>query len=115
MERQPCVYILASRRQGTLYIGVTSNLLGRLYQHRNKAVRGFTSCYGVARLVHYEITDSMYDAIAREKQLKAWRRDWKIALIEQENPTWEDHAIEFGFAPLAPHRATKSISSVHRS
>jgi putative endonuclease len=115
MDRQPCVYILASRRHGTLYIGVTSNLSGRLQQHRTKSVRGFTSRYGVARLVYYEVTDSMYAAIAREKQLKAWRRDWKIALIEGANPTWEDRAIEFGFAPLKSHRATTSIGRVHGS
>jgi len=115
MDRQPCVYILASRRHGTLYIGVTSNLLARLYQHRAKAIRGFTSRYDVARLVHYEVTDSMYAAIAREKQLKAWRRDWKVALIEESNPNWEDRASELGFEPLPPHPATKSIGSVHGS
>ena len=97
--RQPCVYILASRRHGTLYIGVTSDLLGRLYQHRERLTRGFTSRYAVYRLVYYEMADTMDAAIAREKQLKAWKRDWKIALIEGQNPFWEDKALEFGFEP----------------
>lgn len=108
MDRQPCVYILASRRHGTLYVGVTSNLFARLTQHREKLISGFTSRYGVARLVHVEVTESMAGAIHREKQLKAWKRDWKIALIEKANPNWEDRAIEWGFAPLEPHRATRS-------
>ena len=101
MQRQPCVYILASRRHGTLYIGVTSDLFGRIHQHRTKATRGFTSRYAVHRLVHYEMADTMDVAIAREKQLKAWKRDWKIALIEERNPTWDDLAVGFGFEPLA--------------
>jgi putative endonuclease len=100
MERQPCVYILASRKHGTIYIGVTSDLMGRLYQHRTKATRGFTARYGVARLVYYEMAETMEAAITREKQLKAWRRDWKIALIERENPHWEDLAVGLGFEPL---------------
>ena len=115
MERQACVYILASRRHGTLYIGVTSDLLGRLYQHRTKAIQGFTSRYNVARLVYFELTDSMYAAITREKQLKAWRRDWKIALIEENNPTWTDLALQLGLSPVADHPATRSIGSVHGS
>jgi putative endonuclease len=100
MERQPCVYILASRRHGTLYIGVTSSLMGRLHQHRTKAVRGFTSRYGVTRLVFYELADTMESAIRREKQLKTWKREWKIALIERDNPFWEDLAIGLGFEPM---------------
>ena len=115
MNRQPCVYILASRRHGTLYVGVTSNLHGRLYQHRTKALHGFTSRYAVYRLVHFEIAGTMDSAIAREKQLKAWRRDWKIALIERNNPTWEDRAVEWGFEPVAAHRATTTTGSVHGS
>jgi len=115
MDRQPCVYILASRRHGTLYIGVTSDVYARLHQHRTKSIREFTSRYGVSRLVHYEVTDSMYAAIAREKQLKAWRRDWKITLIEENNPTWEDRAIELGFASVPDHPATKAIGRVHGS
>ena len=108
MERHPCVYILASRRHGTLYIGVTSDLIGRLYQHRTKMVRGFTSRYGVMRLVYFGMAGTMEAAITREKQLKAWRRDWKIALIERDNPDWSDRAIEFGFEPLPAHAATRS-------
>lgn len=102
MERQPCVYILASGRHGTLYIGVTSDLMGRLHQHREKMTRGFTSRYGVNRLVHYELADTMDAAISREKQLKTWRRNWKIALIERDNPQWDDRAVGLGFEPLAP-------------
>jgi putative endonuclease len=92
---------LASRRHGTLYIGVTSNLLGRLHQHRAKAVPGFTSRYDVGRLVYFEMADTMESAISREKQLKAWKRDWKIALIERDNPFWEDRAVSLGLEPLS--------------
>ncbi len=100
IERHPCVYILASGRHGTLYIGVTSDLTARLHQHRTGATPGFTSRYGVHRLVHYEIADTMETAIVREKQLKAWRREWKVNLIERDNPFWEDRAIDLGFPPL---------------
>jgi putative endonuclease len=100
MDRQPCVYILASQPRGTLYIGVTSDLPGRLYQHRTRATRGFTSRYGVLRLVHFEPFDDMYTAISREKQLKRWHRQWKINLIEESNPNWRDLAITLGFDPL---------------
>ncbi len=103
-DRQPCVYILASRRHGTLYIGVTSNLLTRLYQHRDGVIDGFTKRHGVHRLVYFEMIERMEAAIAREKQLKAWRHDWKIALIERENPFWEDRGIVLGFIPLASSR-----------
>lgn len=99
-QRQPCVYILASRRHGTLYIGVTSNLVARLHQHRTGVTGGFVKKYDVYRLVHCEMAETMEAAISREKQLKAWRRDWKIALIEHENPFWEDRGIGLGFAPL---------------
>ena len=78
MQRQPCVYILASRRHGTLYIGVTSDLPGRLYQHRERITRGFTSRHAVHRLVHYEMADTIDAAIAREKQLKAWKRTGRL-------------------------------------
>lgn len=100
MERQPCVYILASTRHGTIYIGVTSNLLQRLHQHRNGELPGFTRRYAVKRLVHLEMFEDMPAAIAREKQLKAWRRDWKAVLIESDNPFWEDRAAGLGFEPL---------------
>jgi putative endonuclease len=100
MERQPCIYILASQVRGTLYIGVTSDLMARLHQHRENLVPGFTARYNVKRLVHYEMTDSMEAAIAREKQLKRWHRDWKLNLIEMRNPHWADLAVGLGFAPL---------------
>ena len=88
--KQPVVYLLASRRNGTLYIGVTSNLPQRIWQHRNEAVEGFTQKYAVHRLVYFELHDDMATAISREKQLKHWNRAWKIALIEKANPTWRD-------------------------
>ncbi|MDP1027939.1 GIY-YIG nuclease family protein [Sphingomonas sp. KR1UV-12] len=101
MERQPCVYILASGPHGTLYVGVTSNLLGRLVQHREGLIPGFTSRYGVIRLVWYAVADTMEAAIVREKQLKNWRRDWKLALIERDNPDWQDLAIGLGLPALS--------------
>ena len=99
-ERQPCSYIMASGRNGTLYIGVTSDLMTRLHQHRASHFDGFTSRYRVYRLVLFEAHETMPDAIAREKQLKRWRREWKLNLIEQSNPTWSDLAIGLGFDPL---------------
>jgi putative endonuclease len=90
MDKQPYVYILASQRNGTLYIGVTSNLVKRLWEHKNDMVEGFTQKYGVHRLVHYEMCGDMMAAISREKQLKKWRRAWKIRLIEKSNPMWRD-------------------------
>jgi putative endonuclease len=89
-QRQPSVYILASRRNGTLYIGVTSNLPARIWQHRNHVVEGFTHRHQVHRLVRYEMHDDMESAICREKALKAWKRSWKLALIEKANPYWRD-------------------------
>jgi len=93
------VYILASRRHGTLYIGVTSDLLARVHQHREGLIKGFTSRYGVTRLVHFEPFDDMVSAIAREKQLKKWKRDWNLSLIEVSNPGWVDLAEGLGFVP----------------
>jgi putative endonuclease len=84
------VYIMASRRNGTLYIGVTSDLVARVWQHKTKAVPGFTAKYGCDRLVYFEALDSAEAAILREKRMKEWRRAWKIALIEQTNPEWRD-------------------------
>jgi putative endonuclease len=110
MAKEPFVYILASRRHGTLYIGVTSDLMGRIHQHRAGLVPGFASHYAVHRLVHFEQFADMESAIAREKQLKNWRRSWKIALIEEGNPFWEDRAIEFGFEALPSHPSTASPS-----
>ena len=84
------VYLLASKKHGTLYLGVTRDLARRVYEHRAKAVESFTSRYGVDKLVWFEIYDDAATAIAREKELKKWRRDWKIRLIEEENPGWVD-------------------------
>jgi putative endonuclease len=84
------VYILASRRHGTLYIGVTNSLQKRLAEHRNGEGSSFVKTYGVHRLVHVESYDRPDEAISREKQLKRWKRDWKIELIERENPEWRD-------------------------
>jgi putative endonuclease len=100
MERDPAVYIVASGFHGTIYAGVTSDLLGRIYQHREGTLGGFTGRYGCKRLVWFEMHGSMDAAIAREKQLKNWRREWKVALIEEGNPTWRDLAEDFGFGPL---------------
>ena len=88
--RTPCVYILSSKRNGTLYIGVTSNLIQRAWEHKNDFVDGFTKRYGVHNLVWYEVHDTMESAITREKALKRWKRDWKIRLIEESNPSWKD-------------------------
>ncbi len=101
MEKQPCVYILTSGRYGTLYVGVTSDLIARLYQHRTGSIPGFTSRYGVHSLVRYELFGDMESAILREKQLKRWHRQWKINLIEGDNPQWIDLAPELGLPPLA--------------
>ncbi|MFL6690525.1 MAG: GIY-YIG nuclease family protein [Alphaproteobacteria bacterium] len=88
--RRGYVYILASKPYGTLYIGVTSNLSARLEQHRHGTASSFTKKYGVARLVYYEAHDWITSAIQRETNLKRWKRDWKIELIEHANPTWDD-------------------------
>ena len=86
----PCVYILASKPHGTLYLGVTSNLVQRTWQHKNDFVEGFTKRYGVHTLVWFEAHESIESAIAREKAIKEWKRLWKVELIEQGNPTWRD-------------------------
>lgn len=88
--KRPTVYMMASGVQGTLYIGVTSDLVQRVWQHRDGVVPGFTQRYGVKRLVWYELHGSMEAAIAREKALKKWQRSWKVRLIEQENLAWRD-------------------------
>ncbi|MBI5450802.1 MAG: GIY-YIG nuclease family protein [Gammaproteobacteria bacterium] len=90
MTRQPAVYILASKKYGTLYVGVTSDLVKRVWEHRQDAVAGFISRYHVHDLVYFEQCDNMIQAIQREKQLKSWHRAWKIELIEKVNPTWRD-------------------------
>ena len=84
------VYLLASGRHGTLYLGVTNDLIRRVYQHKNKLLGGFTARYGIARLVWFECHNDPMSAITREKEIKKWRRDWKIRLIEENNPDWHD-------------------------
>ena len=100
MERNPAVYIIASAFHGTIYTCVTSNLIQRVHQHREATLPGFTAEYGCKRLVWFEMHADMEHAIRREKQLKNWHRPWKIALIEQANPTWRDLAEDLGFKPL---------------
>lgn len=90
VEKRPCVYILASRRNGTLYIGVTSDLARRIEAHRSGGVSGFTRKYGVYTLVYFELHDAMEGAMLRERQIKKWRRAWKLELIEESNPQWRD-------------------------
>ena len=90
MAKQPCVYILASKRKGTLYVGVTSDLIKRVGEHKNNLADGFTKKYGVHMLVYYELHDEMTTAIQREKQIKKWERAWKIELIEKTNPDWNE-------------------------
>lgn len=90
MPKQPAVYILASKRNGTLYVGVTSDLQKRAWVHRNDLVEGFTKQYRVHLLVYYELHDDMVSAITRQKQIKKWNRAWKLGLIEQQNPDWKD-------------------------
>jgi putative endonuclease len=90
VHRQPAVYILSSKRNGTLYIGVTSELAKRVWQHKNDVVDGFTKRYSVHQLVWYELHETMESAIQREKALKNWKRVWKLELIEDSNPGWQD-------------------------
>ena len=105
MERIPCVYLLASGFHGTLYTGVTSDLPGRVRQRREELTRGFTQRYSVKRLVWFEVHETMETAIRREKTIKRWLRDWKVKLIERENPTWRDLAEHFGFESLIKKRS----------
>jgi putative endonuclease len=90
VDKQRVVYILASKRNGTLYIGVTSDLIKRIWEHKNDLVDGFTKRYGVHNLVWYEAHENMESAILREKTLKEWKRTWKLELIESSNPNWND-------------------------
>ena len=90
MPKIPCVYILANHRDGTLYTGVTSDIKARIWQHKHDLVEGFTKKYGVHRLVWFEIHGSMENAIPREKNIKGWKRSWKVTLIEKSNPRWRD-------------------------
>jgi putative endonuclease len=89
-ERHPAVYILASKRNGTLCIGVTTNLRKRIWEHKNDVIEGFTKTYQVHTLVYFEMHESMTAAVIREKQLKKWNRSWKLQLIERHNPDWTD-------------------------
>jgi len=93
--KQPCVYILASQRNGTLYIGVTSDLRKRIWEHKNDIVDGFSKKYGVHMLVWYGVFEDMENAILKEKQMKKWNRKWKLRVIEEMNPNWDDlyHAL----------------------
>jgi putative endonuclease len=90
MEKPFYVYILSNKRNGTLYTGVTSNLIQRVWQHKNKIVKGFTEKYNISNLVYFETHDSAESAITREKQIKKWNRAWKLRLIEEKNPQWID-------------------------
>lgn len=90
MQKQPAVYILASKRNGTLYVGVTSDLRKRIWEHKNDLIQGFTKKYGVHRLAYFELYEDMTEAIIREKQIKKWNRAWKLELIERANPGWND-------------------------
>ena len=85
-KKLPCVYLLASKRNGTLYVGVTSDLVKRVWEHKDDLVEGFTSKYGVHLLVYYELHEDMLGAITREKRIKKWNRTWKLKLIERDNP-----------------------------
>jgi putative endonuclease len=100
IERLPCVYIMASGHNGRLYVGVTSNLVGRVVQHREGRFGGHTAKYAIKRLVYFEMAETMEAAILREKQLKRWRRDWKRNIIERQNPAWNDLAVALGLEPL---------------
>ncbi len=90
MKKQYFIYILASKKNGTIYIGVTNNLAKRVYEHKNNLIKGFTQKYNVHHLVYYEVFDDVYEAITREKRLKKWKRQWKIELIRKFNPEWKD-------------------------
>jgi putative endonuclease len=90
LNKQPAVYILASKRNGMLYIGVTSDLIKRVWEHKNNVVKGFTERYNVHQLVWYELHETMESAIRKEKMLKNWKRTWKLELIERSNPNWQD-------------------------
>lgn len=94
------VYLMASRWNGTLYCGVTNDLLRRVVEHRDGAAEGFTAKYGVSRLVWFEQHSDINEAIQREKRIKKWNREWKVALIEKENPEWRDLAVDLGLEPL---------------
>jgi len=90
MDKQPCVYLLTSKQNGTIFTGVTSNLIKRVWEHKNNQVEGFASKYGVHTLVWYEPHETMESAVQREKTIKNWKRIWKLHIIEEHNPHWQD-------------------------
>jgi len=90
MASQPVIYILSNKKNGTLYVGVSTNLIQRIWQHKNKISVGFSSKYELDKLVYYELHEDIKNAILREKQIKKWRREWKLNLINQQNPHWVD-------------------------
>jgi len=100
LERNPCVYIMTNGFNDALYTGLASNLLARVIQHRDGTFDGFTKRHNIKRLVWYETTDTMDSAIAAEKRIKKWRRDWKKNAIERDNPHWDGLAVALGFPPL---------------
>ena len=111
IEKHPAVYILANRYRGTIYVGVTSELWTRVANHKNESIPGFTSTYNVKTLVWYEHRQSMEIAIRREKQIKAWKRDWKFELIEKTNPNWIDlHDSIDALATLVDEEAGPQLS-----
>jgi putative endonuclease len=89
------VYILAQKKNGTIYIGMTNDLIRRVYEHKSGLIEGFTKKYSISQLVYYESTEDVNDAILREKRLKKWKRQWKIDLIEKSNPDWRDLSEHF--------------------
>ena len=111
MERQPCVYLLARASHSTFYTGVTSDLPARIWQHRTEAIKGFTSRYGIKRLVWFEVHETMEAAILREKRIKRWARQWKYDLVNAMNPAWRDLAEDFGFPPLDTRKQADPGSS----
>ena len=94
--RQYYVYILTNKTNKVLYIGAINNLVRRIFEHKNKLVEGFTKKYNLSKLVYYEVTNDIYSALEREKQLKNWHRDWKINLIDSFNPMWKDLGTDLG-------------------
>jgi putative endonuclease len=95
--KQPCVYIITNRHNTTLYIGVTSNLTQRIYQHKSKLVKGFSAQYNLDKLAYFEQFEDMESAVTREKRLKVWKRDWKNRLINEKNPYWEDLYLDLTY------------------
>lgn len=115
MEKQFFVYILASEPWGTLYVGVTSNLQFRIYQHREGMVEGFTKKYGIKHLMYYEEHATALEAIHREKRLKKWPRNWKINLIRTDNPDWHDLAADWYPQKLIPEEIEKRVARINRA